>query len=79
MFILMQQVAYEGGSLLGAFDSLGAALAHIQEKTYSRLPPEPQTRDISKAFRVPVGATALWVAEDPQQADVTYEIWAVAV
>ena len=79
MFILMQQVAYEGGSLLGAFDSLGAALAHVQEKTYSRLPPKLEPRDISKVYRVPHGATALWVAEDPQQGDVTYEIWAVAV
>ena len=79
MFILMQQVAYEGGSLLGAFESLGAALSHIQEVTYSRVPPELESRDISKAFRVPHGATALWVAEDSQQGDVTYEIWAVAV
>ena len=79
MFILMQQVAYEGGSLLGAFDSLGAALAHIQEKTHSRVPPELESRDIARAFRVPHGATALWLAEDPQQADVSYEIWAVAV
>lgn len=79
MFIVMQQVAYEGGTLLGAFDSLGAVIAHIQEKTYSRLPPELESRDIATSFRVPHGATALWVAEDPQQGDVVYEIWAVAV
>ena len=79
MFILMQQVAYEGGSLLGAFDSLGAALAHIQEKTYSRLPPKLESRDISKTYRVPHGATALWVADMDGDGDVTYWIWAVAV
>lgn len=79
MFIVMQQVAYEGGSLLGAFDSLDAVIAHVQRVTHSRLPPELESRDISKAFRVPYGATALWVAQDPQQGDITYEIWAVAV
>jgi len=79
MFILMEQVAYEGGSLLGVFDSLGAALSHVQEINHLRVPPELESRDLSKTYRVPYGATALWVAEDSQQGDVTYEIWAVAV
>ena len=79
MFILMEQVAYEGGSLLGVFDSLGAALSHVQEINHLRVPPELETRDLSKTYRVPHGATALWVADMDGDGDVTYWIWAVAV
>lgn len=73
MYILIEQVDYEGGSLMGAYATLEAAVA-ASRVSQSSFKSEP----LEHYWRQPAGTTALWSARKPGH-DVTYLIWAVAV
>lgn len=72
MFILMEQVDYEGSSLIGVYATLEAAIdaSRMQASSF-------KSESLSDHWRRPAGTTALWSARKPGH-DVTYLIWAVA-
>ena len=73
MFILMEQVDYEGASFIGAYATLEAAVAASRMSGTSF-----ESESLADYWRQPAGTTALWSARKPGH-DVTYLIWAVAV
>lgn len=74
MYILIEQVAYEGSSFVGAYANLEDAMHASGEEARAF-----QSTKIDFRMRQPAGVTSLWTARSSDITDVTYLVWAVAV
>ena len=72
MFVLIEQVDYEGGYFKGVFQSMEAAIEHSGMRAEEFVSQYPMHR-----WSQPHGCTALWTARR-EGYDVEFLIWAVA-